>query len=230
MTTAGLYFVRFLLSAMVAALPARPAASTQNGEVHLNVDELIGVLGTLVLEILTSILAPFSWSMAGWSTRTSMSAQRPVRRAMFAISSRKKLCLAERACPARACRRVFAFLVEGQLRTRFRHASCFCTDCRGRTQVCITAIWPHAGKQSCARSECWRLGSWRNPEAPGPLALSRATRCLLLAPIVVAQVSGGFVDTGECEGALRGCCGSESCQVVGVFTSFSPDGLELGQG
>ena len=47
---------------------------------------------------------------------------------------------------------------------------------------------------------------------------------------VVAQVSGGFVDTGECEGALRGCSGSESCQVVGVFTSFSPDGLELGQG
>ena len=28
-----------------------------------------------------------------------MSAQRPVRRAMFAISSRKALCLAERACP-----------------------------------------------------------------------------------------------------------------------------------
>ena len=32
-TTAGLYFLRFLLSAMVAALPTRPAASTQNGEV-----------------------------------------------------------------------------------------------------------------------------------------------------------------------------------------------------
>ena len=28
-----------------------------------------------------------------------MSAHRPVRRAMFAISSRKALCLAERACP-----------------------------------------------------------------------------------------------------------------------------------
>ena len=47
---------------------------------------------------------------------------------------------------------------------------------------------------------------------------------------VVSQVPGGFVDDGECEGELRGCCGSESCQVVGVFTSFSPDGLELGQG
>ena len=45
---------------------------------------------------------------------------------------------------------------------------------------------------------------------------------------VISQVSGGFVDAGKCEGALRGCCGSESCQVVGVFTSFSPDGLELG--
>ena len=32
-TTAILYFVRFLVSAMEAALPNRPAASTQNGEV-----------------------------------------------------------------------------------------------------------------------------------------------------------------------------------------------------
>ena len=31
-TTAGLYFVRFLLSAMEAALPTNPAASTQNGD------------------------------------------------------------------------------------------------------------------------------------------------------------------------------------------------------
>ena len=43
-TTAGLYFVRFLLSAIVAALPTGPTASTQNGESNLNVDELIGVL------------------------------------------------------------------------------------------------------------------------------------------------------------------------------------------
>ena len=47
---------------------------------------------------------------------------------------------------------------------------------------------------------------------------------------MITQVSDGFVDAGEYKGALRGCCGSESCQVVGVFTSFSPDGLELGQG
>ena len=33
--------------------------------------------------------------------------------------------------------------------------------------------------------------------------------------VVISQVSGGLVDTGECEGALRGCSGSESCQVVG---------------
>ena len=42
-----------------------------------------------------------------------MSAQRLVRRAMFAISSRNALCLAERACPHGARRRVFAFLVKG---------------------------------------------------------------------------------------------------------------------
>ena len=97
-TTAGLYFVRFLLSAIEAALPTRPAASTQNGEVTWT-SMSSSAHWTPVLEILTSILAPFSGSMAGWSTRTSMSAQRPVRRAMFATSSRKALCLAERACP-----------------------------------------------------------------------------------------------------------------------------------
>ena len=43
---------------------------------------------------------------------------------------------------------------------------------------------------------------------------------------VVAEVSGGFVDAGECEGSLRGCCGSESRQVAGVITSFSPGGLQ----
>ena len=64
-------------------------------------------------EILTSILAPFSGSMAGWSTRTSMSAQE-------AGSSRNvrnlvSQCVVPRGegVSARARRRVFAFLVQG---------------------------------------------------------------------------------------------------------------------
>ena len=42
-----------------------------------------------------------------------MSAQRPVRRAMFAISSRKASCSRGDGVSAWACRRVFAFLVDG---------------------------------------------------------------------------------------------------------------------
>ena len=47
---------------------------------------------------------------------------------------------------------------------------------------------------------------------------------------VISQVLGCFVDTGECEGALLGGGGTESSPVIGVITSFSPDGLEFGQG
>ena len=62
----------------------------------------------------------------------------------------------------------------------------------------------------------------------GPAGTVKSNPVSAVGAYVVTQVSGGFVDAGECEGALRGCCGSESRQVVGVF--FSPDGLELGQG
>ena len=170
------------------------------------------------LEILTSILAPFSGSMAGWSTRTSMSAQRPIRRASSYASRRGRV---RTGMSSRVC-----LPYPGRLRTRFRRASCFCTDYRGHTLACITAFWPHAGKRSCAQSGCWRQEAGGNPKRRAHW------RCRVSAvgADVVAQVSGGFVDVGECEGALRGCCGSESCQVLGVFTSFSPDGLELGQG
>ena len=64
----------------------------------------------------------------------------------------------------------------------------------------------------------------------GPAGTVESSPVSAVGADVVTQVSGGFVDAGECEGALRGCCGSESRQVVGVITSFSPDGLELGQG
>ena len=173
-TTAGLYFVRFWLSAMEAASPTRPAASTQNGEVTWT-SMRSSAFWTPGLEILTSILAPFSGSMARWSTRTSMSAQRPVRRAMFAISSRKALRLAERACPhghVVACLPSLSRAAPHSVPSRFLF---FCTDYRGRTRVCMTASWPHAGKQSCAQSGCWRSGvggnrrrraHWRCQEQP----------------------------------------------------------------
>ena len=72
-------------------------------------------------------------------------------------------------------------------------------------------------------------GELEETRSAGPTGAIKSYPVSAVGADVVAQVSGGFVDAGECEGALRGCCGSESRQVVGVFASFSPDGLELGQ-
>ena len=74
------------------------------------------------------------------------------------------------------------------------------------------------------------VGGWELEETggAGPTGAVKSIPVSAVCADVVAQVSGGFVDTGESKGALRGCCESESCQVIGVFTSFSPDGLELG--
>ena len=104
---------------------------------------------------------------------------------------------------ARARRRVFAFLVEG-------------SSALGSVALHVFApIAVVADGYACWKAELCTIGvletgSWRNPvkhlvrwrcrEQPGV--------CCWL------QVSGGFVDAGECEGALRGCCGSESCQVL----------------
>ena len=128
-----------------------------------------------------------------------MSAQRPVRHAMFAISSRKSLCLAERACPHG---HVVACLpsLSGQLRTPFRLASCFLHR----------LPWSHTGLHNRNLAACWNaelctigvseVGTWRNPEAPGGTVKSNPLSAVLAD--VVAQVSGGFVDTGECEGRV----------------------------
>ena len=82
LTFAGLYLVRFLLMALACALPTFPAAPMQKGEGDLHIDELIRASSTLFGEM-DAQPPPFSGSMAGWSTRTSMSAQRPVRRAVL---------------------------------------------------------------------------------------------------------------------------------------------------
>ena len=76
------------------------------------------------------------------------------------------------------------------------------------------------------------VGGWELEETrgAGPTRAVKGNPVSAAGSNVVTQVSGSFVDAGECEGALRGCCGPESSQVAGVFTSFSPDGLELGQG
>ena len=70
-----------------------------------------------------------------------------------------------------------------RLRTRFRRASCFLHRLPGS----------HTGLHNSILAACWKAelctigvletGSWRKPEAPGPLELSRATRCLLFAPM-----------------------------------------------
>ena len=144
-------------------MPTCPVASTQNGVVTCT-SMSSPAFWTPGLEILTSILAPFSGSMAGWSTRTSISAQRPVRRAMFAISSRKALCLAERACPHGHVVAVW-LPCRGRLRTRFRRASCFCTDFRGRTRVShsVTHLTATATATATVKATLTATGYWGPP-------------------------------------------------------------------
>ena len=135
---------------------------------------------------------------------------------MFTISSRKALCLAERACPhghVVACLPSLSRAAPHSVPSRFL----FLHRLPGRTRVCITAFWPHTGKLSCVQSGCWRLGAggnrrhrahWRCRGQPGVCCWHQCDHAGLWCL--------------ECKGTLRGCCGSESCQVVGVFTSFSP--------
>ena len=95
--------------------------------------------------------------MAGWSTRTSMSAHRPVRRAMFAISSRKALCLAERACPhghVVACLPSLSRAAPHSVPSRFLFLH--------RLPGSDTGLH-NRNLQSCAQSECRRLGAGGNP-------------------------------------------------------------------
>ena len=63
------------------------------------------------------------------------------------------------------------------------------------------------------------VGDWELEETggAGPTGTVKSNPVSAVGADVVTQVSGGFVDAGECKGALRGCFGSESCQVVGVF-------------
>ena len=112
MTTAGLYFVRFLLSAMEAALPTRPAASTQNGEVTWTSSELISVLDTWFGDSHIHSRAVFGVDgrvvHKDFDVCTEVRSSRNVRNFVSqSVVSRGE------GVSARACRRVFAFLVKG---------------------------------------------------------------------------------------------------------------------
>ena len=102
---------------------------------------------------------------------------------------------------ARASRGAFAFLVQCGSSLGSVAFPVFATA-SSRIRVRTIAFWQPAGMRSCARSECWRSGvggiRWR----PGPLALSRGDPVSAVGSNVISQVLGGFVDTGESEGAL----------------------------
>ena len=110
-TTAGLYFVRFLLSTMVAALPTRPAVSTERGS-NLNVDELVGVLEAWFGDSNVRSRAVFGVNgrvvHEDLDVCTKAGSSRNVRN----FVSQSVVPRGE-GVSARACRRVFAFLVKG---------------------------------------------------------------------------------------------------------------------
>ena len=96
-TTAGLYFVRFLPSAMVAALPTRPAASTQNvsvldaqfGDSHVHSRAVVAVDDRVV------------------DVCTKASSSRNIRNFIS-----QRIVPRGEGVPARARRGVFAFLIQ----------------------------------------------------------------------------------------------------------------------
>ena len=228
MATAGLFLIRFLHSAMEAALPTRPAASTQNGEVTWTSMSL-SAFWAPGLEILTSILAPFS-GVDGrvvhkdFDVCTEAGPSRKVRNFVSqSVVSRGE------GVSAWACRSVFAFLVKGNSALGAVALLVFASI----AVIAHGSAQPHPGRMLESRVVHNRCVGGRELEesgSAGPAGTVKSDPVSAVGADVVTQVAGGFVDAGECEGALRGCCGSESCQVVGVFASFSPDGLELGQG
>ena len=130
-----------------------------------------------------------------------MSAQRPVRRATFAISSRKALCLAETACPhghVVACLPSLSRAAPHPVPSRFLFLHRLPGSHTGLHNRILAACWNAA----LCTIGVLETGSWRKPEAPGPPALSRATPVSAVGSNVISQVSGGVVDAGMSKGAL----------------------------
>ena len=130
---------------------------------------------------------------------------------------------------ARARRRVLAFLVQGGSALGSVVLLVFAPI----TRVTHGSASPHSGRLlECGVVHNRGVGDRELEETrgTGSAGTVKSNPVSAVGSNAISQVSGGFVDAGESEGALRGCCGSESCQVTGVFASFSPDGLELGQG
>ena len=136
-----------------------------------------------------------------------MSAHRPRRCALFAISSRNAVCLAERACPHGhivACLPSLPTAAPHSVPSRFLFLHRFPGS--------------HTSLHNRIRAACWKAvlctigcvgdGELEETGGAGPAGTVKSNPVSAVGSNVVTQVSGGFVDAGECEGALRGCCGT----------------------
>ena len=135
-----------------------------------------------------------------------MSAQRPVRRAMFAISSRSALCL-ERACPhghVVACLPSLSRAAPHSVPSRFLFLHRLPGSHTGLHNRILAACW---NAELCTIGVL-ETGSWRKTRGAGPTGAVKSNPVSAVGSKVISQVSGGFVDAGECEGALRSCCGT----------------------
>ena len=132
---------------------------------NLNVNELVGVLDTCSGDSHVHSRAVFGVN-GRVVTRTSMSAQRPVRRAMFAISSLKALCLAERACPhghVVACLPSLSRAAPHSVPSRFLFLHRLPGSHTGLHNRILAACWKAQG----AGGNPKRRAHWRCQEQPG---------------------------------------------------------------
>ena len=130
-----------------------------------------------------------------------MSAQRPVRRAMFAISPRNALFL-ERACPhghVVACLPSLSRAAPHSVPSRFLFLHRFPRS--------------HSGLHDRIPAACWNAelctigvlgdGELEETDGAGPTGAVESNPVFAVGSNVITQVSGGFVDAGECERAAR---------------------------
>ena len=198
---------------------------------NLNVNELVSVLGNQFWRFSRPFSRRFRGQWQGGPQGLRHLAQRPVRRANVRNFVSQSVVSRERVRVRTGMSSRVCLPCQGRLRTRFRRASCFCTDYRGRTRVCITAFL--AACWNAALCTIGVLGGWEleRTGGAGPTGTVKSNPVSAVGADVVTQVSGVALLTRErararCEVTVE----PSLVKSLGVFTSFSPDGLELGQG
>ena len=195
---------------------------------NLDVDELISVLGTSFGDSHVHSCAVFRVNGGvvheDFDVCTKASSSRNVRNFVSqSVVPRRE------GVSARARRRVFAFLVQGGSALGSVALLVFAPI----TGVIHGSAKPHSGRVlECRVVHNRGVGDWELEETGGarPTGAVKSNPVSAVGTNVITQVSGGFVDAGRVQGRAARLLWIRLLSCLGVFTSFSPDGLQLRQG